>query len=973
MGAAEIKNLLLSQSYHYSFSEFEVILKQPEKKFWDYIFITASNERQARIYEKQIEIRLNEGRLPKRTQFIVLPDTEGKRIGSGGATLNVLRYISFSHPVKDFFYNNSCLLIHSGGDSKRIPQYSACGKLFMPIPHEDLEGNRLTLFDEIIAGTASIPQKIGGGMMVLSGDVLMLFEPLQIAVGTEDIIALTIKEKNEKAIHHGVFACDENGYVEDFLHKVSIEEMKSKNAVDDNGMVHLDTGAVILGSNILNSFFDLISNNGLFDYDKYKLYVNDNVKLSFYGDFLYPMAANSNIESYYSMPSEANSRAELLFCRENIWKALREFRIKTILLSPGAFIHLGTTRQLLSFFTEQIDDYACFGWQRFVHTNIDAGEYTANNAFIDENSKIGKSSYIEDSIIGKNTVVGKNCIISNVNLHNVIIPDDTVVHGIRLLNEKYVVRVYKVDSNPNENIFCLSVNEKNSSLWEARLFPIRNCLYDALKASLEMNGVYSCDESFISLKDSFYNCDENSILEWQSFVNDKVRVSILVDSVKKGMPLSKTKDSFKKNPLTIEQQQKILDIAENSEFFLKIKLYYYLSRIADNKANKYEDLCFDTIRNAIGLKGEDSLYNPRLSIKKETNTVNLPLRVNFGGGWSDTPPYCNEFGGNVLNGAIKLLGRLPVEVTVKKLDEYKIILESTDLNIKKEIDSVKDVLDCQSPQDYFSLQKAALLAFGVIPFNENKSLEEILRRLKGGIYLSTAAIGVPRGSGLGTSSILLCACMKAFSEFFEVKLSENDIINRVIYAEQIMNTGGGWQDQIGGMTNGIKLITSDKGLIQKMRINKLDLTKTTKDELEQRFCLIYTGQRRLARNILREVLGRYLATEEKIMDAFYQIQLIANEMKVALESGNIDEFAALLNKHWEYSKLIDESCTNESIEMIFSACEDMIDGRMICGAGGGGFLQVILKKKYSKNDLNKRLKEIFNFGNIEVFDSEFLF
>lgn len=108
-----------------------------------------------------------------------------------------------------------------------------------------------------------------------------------------------------------------------------------------------------------------------------------------------------------------------------------------------------------------------------------------------------------------------------------------------------------------------------------------------------------------------------------------------------------------------------------------------------------------------------------------------------------------------------------------------------------------------NPYDPFALQKACLLACGIIPY-KNGNLKEILARFGGGFELHSEVVNVPKGSGLGTSSILSAACVKAIFEFMGIVHTEKDIYDHVLLMEQIMSTGGGWQDQVGGVTNGIK-------------------------------------------------------------------------------------------------------------------------------------------------------------------------
>nr|WP_255820975.1 fucokinase [Blautia sp. NSJ-166] len=233
-------------------------------------------------------------------------------------------------------------------------------------------------------------------------------------------------------------------------------------------------------------------------------------------------------------------------------------------------------------------------------------------------------------------------------------------------------------------------------------------------------------------------------------------------------------------------------------------------------------------------------------------------------------------------------------------------------------------------------------------------------------------MNVPKGSGLGTSSILSAACVKAVFEFMGISYTEEELYAHVLVMEQIMSTGGGWQDQVGGVTNGIKYITSKPGLDQQLRVEHIELQPETKKELNERFCLIYTGQRRLARNLLRDVVGRYVGNEPDSLYALNEIQKVAALMRFELERGKIDEFADLLNYHWELSRKVDAGSTNTLIDQIFLSIEDLIDAKMVCGAGGGGFLQVILKKGVQKADVHKRLKDVFQDNPVDVWDCEII-
>ena len=406
-----------------------------------------------------------------------------------------------------------------------------------------------------------------------------------------------------------------------------------------------------------------------------------------------------------------------------------------------------------------------------------------------------------------------------------------------------------------------------------------------------------------------------------------------------------------------------LSETELDQFSRKIRIYYVLSCFDE----KYMDSCFATISSGILAGAVKGLcYDADAKMGKDQVTVNLPVRVNWGGGWSDTPPYCMEHGGTVLNAAVMLDGNCPIEVVVKKVDEPVIVLASADSGAEQTFTDISSLQDSSNPYDPFALHKAALIACGVIPYKDPISVQEITENLGSGLYLSTQVINIPRGSGLGTSSILAGACVKALYEMLGKEVTDEELYDRVLCMEQIMSTGGGWQDQVGGLAPGIKMVSSEPAIRQRITCVPCKISEKTRKELDERFCLIYSGQRRLARNLLRDVVGRYVGGIEDAVDVLYEIQQTAVLMRFELEKGNIDGFAELLNQHWELSKKLDAGCTNTCIDMIFHSVEDLIDGKMICGAGGGGFLQVVLKKGVTQEDVRKRLREVFQDSGVDV-------
>lgn len=1005
MKPEKMKNLFLSQSYEDAWADYEKSLKKRYFIHWDYIILTASNEDQAKAFEEQIDFRLKQGLLPKQTTYAVLPDPDGKRVGSGGATFNVMKYIREQSSTPDCFRDKRILVIHSGGDSKRVPQYSVCGKLFSPVPRELPDGRRSTLFDEFIIGMSGMPSRFKEGMLILSGDVLLLFNPLQIDFQFHGAAAISIKEDAETGKNHGVFLGDESGYVRQFLHKMSVEKLTEVGAVNAHGNVDIDTGAIMLDSKLLNALFGLISTDGEIDEKKFHQFVNEKARISFYGDFLYPLASESTFEQYLKEKPEGSYCKELEECRKILWDTLSPFSLKLLCLSPAQFIHFGTTRELLSLVTEGVEDYEFLNWKSQVFgVEGNGGDCAYSNSYIQEGAHVSAKSYIEDSYLYGETRIAEKCVISGVTLNNKNVPAGVTLHGLKLRDGRFVVRVYGTFDNPkgylDDNAPFLGTTmkelpsllglsgeeiwgEEEPYLWFAKLYPVCGSIEEAVTEALRLVDVLAgrekVSESYkacerTSLYESFNKADTTQMLAWQDNLEKKIRVSRFLKAIEERKEVEEAARAFGGKGVTKKHLETLLEIAKGAEFGTKMRIYYYLSKMTEGHISEdLENACFKYICKELydavisDIECEEAYY-----IAKDEVTVELPVRVNFGGGWSDTPPYCNEHGGTVLNAAISLNGKLPIVAEVKRINKPVVVLASTDLGAEADFTDIKELQNCNDPFDTFALHKAALIACGIIPREGEYHLQQLLDKVGGGLYLSTAVRGIPKGSGLGTSSMLAAACVKGIYEFIGKEISENELYSRVLCMEQIMSTGGGWQDQVGGLTPGVKLVHTVPGIKQNIQVDHIVIPEVAKKELQERFALIYTGQRRLARNLLREIVGSYIGSKKNSLEVLYEIQKSAILMKFELEKGNIDAFATLLNDHWELSKRLDGGCSNTCIEQIFLSVEDMLDAKMICGAGGGGFLQVILKKGYTKEDLRERIHSVFQESGVAVWDCELI-
>lgn len=1014
-----LESLFLSQSLQDAWDDHIRSLNREDFIIWDYVILTASNEHQAEGFRKQIEQRRTSGFLPERTRFYVIPDPEGKRVGSGGATLAVLRFLAEDAGTMDF-RGLRVLVIHSGGDSKRVPQYSALGKLFSPVPRTLPDDRPSTLFDEFIIAMSGVPGRIREGMLLLSGDVLLLFNPLQIDFSGEGAAVLSFKEDAETGKNHGVYLRGTDDCVVEFLHKQTVEILRAKGAVNDRGCVDIDTGAILFSPGILEALYGLVR-------EEPQKYINEKVRLSLYGDFQYPLASGSTLEKFYLEKPEGEFCPELTEARKAVWEVLRPFRMKLLRLAPAKFIHFGTTGEILELMDTGVEDYAGLGWSRRVNSSINEGIAAGYMSVLSSRAECGKGVYLEVSSAGAGARIGDRSILSFVDIGEETIPEGVVLHALKQRDGRFVARIYGVEDNPKAGVegtflgaTLKSFMEQNGlaeedlwdrngvtscgyekregngkstgsgeacTLWNACLYPVCNTIRGAVKAALN---VYAMSQGQgdvdtwkaslrTSLKSGFHEADPDALIAWEKRMGELVKMDMLAKLIHAGRPVSEVRGLLNGGKLTPIQEEWMEEHLASASYSDRMRLNFYVGKaLGGTEGERYVSRCFRVIQEAVLEAGievkrqagdREGLGGKLFRISREECTVKLPLRLNWGGGWSDTPPYCNENGGTVLNAAVRLNGELPVTARLTRLAERKVILASSDLGSYREFDSIEELQSVGDPYDPYVLQKAALLACGLIP-EQGGELGIVLSRLGGGFRIDTEVAGVPKGSGLGTSSILAAACVKALYGFTRTACTEQDIYEKVLAMEQIMSTGGGWQDQVGGLTGGIKWITSGPGLVQEIRVEPVKMSAAAMEELNRRLVLIYTGQRRLARNLLRDVVGRYIGNEPENVKALNEIQRVAALMRFELERGHIDDFAHLLTEHWELSKKIDAGSSNTLIEQIFGAVEDLLEGRMICGAGGGGFLQAVMKTGVTREQVRKRLGDVFQDAGIDVWDCE---
>ncbi len=326
-------------------------------------------------------------------------------------------------------------------------------------------------------------------------------------------------------------------------------------------------------------------------------------------------------------------------------------------------------------------------------------------------------------------------------------------------------------------------------------------------------------------------------------------------------------------------------------------------------------------------------------------TATSPVRLDLAGGWSDTPPYCYERGGHVINVAIDLNGRPPVRAVVRTLQEQKIVLESHDLGQTITLPNLPDKpVDVHDP---FALHKVALGIAG---------LSGPLRRLGAGLHITTEC-RVPKGSGLGTSSILAATLLAALHRLRGRKTTHDELIAQTLLLEQRLSTGGGWQDQVGGIVGGVKSTVSAAGIPQRPVVEQLTLSEARYAALQERLVVYFSGQQRLARDILRRVMGRWLAREPVILGLMESLRRGAADLRSALLKGNWSAAGSEIARYWQIKKDLYPGSTTPEVDVLMLELRELYLAAGLAGAGGGGFAYFFCRDAKQADRLRQALTD----------------
>jgi len=289
----------------------------------DWLVLTAANRAQARGYERQLETRTRDGRLAGVRNWMVVPDPCDRRIGSGGSTVTVLRELARRSRGRSAFDGLGIVIIHSGGDSRRLPAYAAEGKVFVPLPRTLDAGQPATLFDLILADLTPLVRP--GRVLIGTGDVLLGVGKHNPDLSARGMVGVAFRGPASTGARHGVYVCDGNGRITDFLQKPTQAQVRDRGALDRRGRLLIDTGILSL------------------DAAAARHWANASATLV----RQYRAGTGTAIDLYSEL-------LPALYAQDSNAGRLERFRIpfRAEIVPPCEFLHIGSTVELLSISTK---------------------------------------------------------------------------------------------------------------------------------------------------------------------------------------------------------------------------------------------------------------------------------------------------------------------------------------------------------------------------------------------------------------------------------------------------------------------------------------------------------------------------------------------------------------------------------------------------------------------------------------------
>lgn len=902
-----------------------------------------------------------------RSEWFCTSDPIGSKLGSGGGTAWLLKACmeeeNTEKGLTEWLATEKRILLHAGGQSRRLPAYAPSGKILTPIPvfrwgrgqklTQNLLSLQLPLYEKIME---KAPENLH--TLVASGDVyIRATQPLQ-EIPEADVVCYGLWVDPQLAKNHGVFVSSRKtpDQLDFMLQKPSVEELGT---LMKDYLFLMDIGIWLLSDRAVELMVKRSEEEG---------------KIGFY--------------DMYSEFGPALGQHPRLHDEE-----LTQLKVAILPLPGGEFHHYGTSREMIS---STLAIQNCVTDQRaIIHRKVKPHPAIfVQNARVDcsltaDNAEV----WIENSHVGQGWKLHSRNIITGVpcNNWNLEVLEGICIDVVPMGKGGFVARPYGF----------------NDAFKGA--LSVESTLYQGIPASewLRMRGLKpedirgSHDLQAAAIFPVCHSVEElGTVMRWmtaepelnegreiwmQAEKKSADEISAYADLRK----LTAQREEFRKENWKIlaENHEKSvfyqLDLQQAAEEYGRLNLKLpqeldeqtpLLTRIADTmfrartmqiqgagteEVKRMEEKAFALMRN--GLVGTvDFRQQPKLSVYEDQIVWGRsPVRIDLAGGWTDTPPYSLMEGGNVVNIAIELNGQPPLQVYVKPSKEYKIILRSIDLGAMEVVTTYEELYTFNKVGSPFSIPKAALVLAGFHPnFNTEHfaTLEEQLKNFGTGIEV-TLLSAIPAGSGLGTSSILAATVLGAVNDFCGLNWDKQEIGSRTLILEQLLTTGGGWQDQYGGVLQGVKMLQTSAGWNQEPLVRWLPDYLFTSSEYRKCHLLYYTGITRTAKGILAEIVRGMFLNSSRHLELLREMKLHATDMYDAILRNNFEEAGRLVRKTWKQNQLLDEGTNPPAVQALTRQIDDLCLGYKLPGAGGGGYLYMVAKGPEAAARIQKILNE----------------
>lgn len=865
-----------------------------------------------------------------KSEWFCTNDPIDHKLGSGGGTTWLLTQAyenemahSDANNQKTFdewLSSEKRLLLHAGGQSRRLPAYAPSGKVLTPVPvfrwergqrlSQDLLSLQIPLYKKIMDAAPSSLHT-----MIVSGDVLIrTTQPLQ-PIPEADVVCYGLWLGPEIAKNHGVFvsSCDTPSVLKCMFQKPSPATLGT---IQKDHYYLTDIGIWLLSDKAVKV---LMSHKGEYD---------------LYSEFGGAMGTEPTLND----------------------EAVKELKVAILPLSGGEFYHFGTSHELLSS-TLAIqnlvnDQRLIMHHSRKPHPCIFIQNSITKKAVDSSNEEV----WIENSYISEGWNISQKNIITGVpkNNWNITLAPGQCIDIVPMGETQYVVRPYGFNDR-----FAGEEQQKPQ-------FPIVDNIDEAGLVLRYMLNQETEGEDKGKGKAIFEKAQKISAEQISATANlrrlfeqrrefRKHNWSALADnyehSVFYQLDLNDAAKEFKANGIAMPKP--LPDSAP------------LLTRMKDAMFRDDNDKAFGLLREGIvKTSNANGINMPTLSSmsnKVATDQIvwgRSPVRIDIAGGWTDTPPFCLMEGGSVVNLAIELNGQQPIQTYVKPCREHHVVLKSIDLGASEIVETYEQLADFKRVGSPFSIPKAALALAGFLPQYSQEKYPDLKSQLMAfgcGIEI-TLLSAIPAGSGLGTSSMLAATVLGTINDFLSLGWDKNEICHKTLLLEQLLTTGGGWQDQFGGVLQGVKLLQTCKGFEQQPIVHWLPTDLYTQPEYQACHLLYYTGITRTAKTILAEIVQKMFLNDHDQVALLREMKAHSLQMYEAIQRNDFKEMGKLVGKTWLQNQAIDAGTNPLEIKKLTDLIDDLCLGYKLPGAGGGGYLYMVAKDP----EAAARIKVILN-------------